>query len=197
MGRRALVTAAFGVLCLTSACGGAFFSNVPSPSPVTADTVRNAVDNSTMQNAHFRVSGTLGIQGNHFPLTGDGVLQRTPSTALSLNMTVETNTRAGNLTVQEVVIGGRTYARLNGGKWTSTPDTSTISPTAPTTYVGEEAIGGVMTWHASTAEKGSTYDIWVRETDGYIVYIQFTDPASALTMNFDIYNKSPVITAPV
>ncbi len=53
-----------------------------------------------------------------------------------------------------------------------------------------------MTWHASTAEKGSTYDIWVRETDGYIVFIQFTDPASALTMNFDTYNKSPVITAP-
>ena len=37
---------------------------------------------------------------------------------------------------------------------------------------------------------------WVRETDGYIVYIQFTDPASALTMNFDTYNKSAAITAP-
>jgi hypothetical protein len=196
MVRRALVTAAFGVLCLTSACGGAFFSNVPSPSPVTADTVRNAVDNSTMQNAHFRISGTLGIQGNHYPITGDGVLQRVPSTALSLNMIVETDTTAGNLTVHEVVIGGRTYTRVNNGNWSSAPETSTISPTAPTTYVGEEPIGGVMTWHASTAEKGSTYDIWVRETDGYIVYILFTDPASSLTMNFDIYNKSPVITAP-
>ncbi len=53
-----------------------------------------------------------------------------------------------------------------------------------------------MTWHASTAENGSTYDIWVRETDGYIVYIQFTDPNSALTMNFDTYNQSPLITVP-
>ena len=196
MVRRALVPVAFGVLCLTSACGGAFFANVPSPSPVTAATVRDALDNSTMQNAHFRITGTLGIQGNHYPITGDGVLQKSPSFALSLNMTVQTNTRAGNLVVQEIVIGGRVYARTGSGKWTSTPDSSTISPTAPTTYVGEESIGGTMTWHASTAEKGSTYDIWVRETDGYIVYIQFTDPASALTMNFDIYNKSPVITAP-
>jgi hypothetical protein len=196
MVRRALVPAAFGVLCLTSACGGAFFANVPSPSPVTAASVGTAVDNSTMQNAHFRITGTLGVQGNHFPITGDGVLQKSPSFALSLNMTVQTNTRAGNLVVQEIVIGGRVYTRTGSGKWTSTPDSSTISPIAPTTYVGEESIGGTMTWHATTAEKGSTYDIWVRETDGYIVYIQFTDPASALTMNFDIYNKSPVITAP-
>jgi hypothetical protein len=196
MVRRALVPAAFGVLCLTSACGGAFFANVPSPSPVTAATVRDAVDNSTMLNAHFRATGTLGIQGNHYPITGDGVLQKSPSTALSLNLTVQSNTRSGNLVVQEVVIGGRTYTRVSNGKWTSVPDTSTISPTAPTTYVGEESIGGTMTWHASTAEKGSTYDIWVRETDGYIVFIQFTDPASALTMSFDTYNTSPVITAP-
>jgi len=191
--RRALVTPALGLLAVTSACGGAIFGNVPSPSPFTAATVRAAVDNSTMENAHFRVTGTLGIQGNHFPLGGDGVLQKTPTPALSLNLTVQGNT---TITVQEVVIGGNTYSRTGNGKWKSVPDTSTISPTAPTTYVGEEVIAGTMTWHASTAEKGSTYDIWVRETDGYIVYIQFTDPASALTMNFDTCNKSPVITAP-
>ena len=193
MVQRALVTAALFVLGLTTACGGAIFGDVPSPSPVTAATVRAAVDNSTMENAHFRATGTLGRQGSHYPITGDGVLQKSPTTALSLNLTVQGNT---NITVHEVVIGGRTYTRTGSGKWTSVPDTSTISPTAPTTYVGEEAIAGTMTWHARTAENGLTYDIWVRETDGYIVYIQFTDPASALTMNFDTYNKSPVITAP-
>ena len=194
--RRAPVTAALGLLALTTACGGAIFGNVPSPSPVTAATVRAAVDNSDMLNAHFRATGTLGVQGNHYTITGDGVLEKSPTFALSLNLTVQTNTRAGNLTVQEIVIGGRTYTRTGNGKWTSVPDTSTISPTAPTTYVGEELIAGTMTWHASTAENGSTYDIWVRETDGYIVYIQFTDSKSALTMNFDTYNQSPLITVP-
>jgi len=196
MVRRALETAPLGLLALTAACGGAFFADVPSPSPVTASTVRAAVDNSDMKNAHFLATGTLGIQGNHYQITGDGVLEKSPTNALSLNLTVQTNTRAGNLTVQEVVIGGRTYTRTGNGKWTSVPDTSTISPTAPTTYVGEEVIGGTMTWHASTAENGSTYDIWVRETDGYIVYLQFTDPKSALTMHFDTYNQSPLITVP-
>src|ERR1700756_309668 len=106
MVRRALTTASFGLLALTTACSGGLFGDVPSPSPGTAASVRSALDNSGMKNAHFRVTGPLGIQGNHFPVTGDGVLEKSPTTALSLNLTVKTNTRAGNLTVQEVDIGG-------------------------------------------------------------------------------------------
>jgi hypothetical protein len=196
MVRRALVIAALGPLAVTTACSGGIFGSVPSPSPVTAASVRAAVDNSTMDNAHFRVTGTLGIQGNHFPVTGDGVLERNPTTALSLNLTVQTNTRAGNLTVQEVEIGGQIYTRTGNGKWTSAPETSTSSPTAPTTYVGEESIAGTMTWHAQAAQNGSTYDIWVRETDGYIVFLQYTTTASVFTMHFDKYNESPLITVP-
>src|SRR5256885_5462458 len=90
MVRRALATAPLGLLALTAACGGAFFADVPSPSPVTASTVRAAVDNSNMQNAHFLATGTLGIQGNHYQITGDGVLEKSPTNALSLNLTVQT-----------------------------------------------------------------------------------------------------------
>ncbi len=194
--RRALVTVALGLVAVTTACSGGIFGDVPSPSPVTAASVRAAVDNSSMDNAHFRVTGTLGIQGSHYPVTGDGVLEKNPTTALSLNLTVKTNTRAGNVTVQEVEIGGMIYTRTGNGQWTSAPETSTFSPTAPTTYVGEEDIGGTTSWHARSADKGSTYDIWVRETDGYIVYLSFTDSKSMLTMNFDTYNQSALITVP-
>jgi hypothetical protein len=190
------MTGALAVLALTTACGGAFFASVPSPSPVTAETVRAAVDNSNMQNAHFQVTGTLGIQGNHYPISGDGVLERSPTTALLLNLTVKTNTRAGNITVQEIDIGGTVYTRVGNAKWTSAPETSTSSPTAPTTYVGEENIAGTMTWHAQSAQNGTTYDIWVRETDGYIVFLQYTTTASVFTMHFDTYNESPLITVP-
>jgi len=196
MFRRTLVTAALGLLAVTTSCSGGIFGDVPSPSPVTAASVRAAVDNSSMDNAHFRVTGILGIQGSHYPVTGDGVLEKNPTTALSLNLTVKTNTRAGNVTVQEVEIGGMIYTRTGNGQWTSAPETSTFSPTAPTTYVGEEDIGGTTTWHARSADKGSTYDIWVRETDGYIVYLSFTDSKSMLTMNFDTYNQSALITVP-
>jgi hypothetical protein len=194
--RRALVTVALGLLALTTACSGGIFGSVPSPSPVTAASVRAAVDNSTMDNAHFRVTGTLGIQGNHFPVTGDGVLEKNPTTALSLNLAVKTNTRAGTITVQEVEIGGMIYTRTGNGQWTSAPETSTFSPTAPTTYVGEEDIAGTTTWHARSADKGTSYDIWVRETDGYIVYLSFIDTKSSLSMNFDTYNQSALITVP-
>jgi len=196
MVRRALTTASFGLLVLTTSCSGGLFGDVPSPSPVTAASVRSALDNSGMKNAHFRVTGTLGIQGNHFPVTGDGVLEKSPTTALSLNLTVKTNTRAGNLTVQEVDIGGTVYTRVGNGQWSSAPDTSTSSPVVPTTYVGEESIAGTVTWHAQAAQNGTTYDMWVRETDGYIVYLSYTDTKSALNMSFDTYNESPLITVP-
>ena len=147
-----------------------------------------------MMNAHFQVTGTVGVNGNHYPVTGDGVLQKSPSFALKLDITVQGNSGA-TIVLHEVFVGGKDYTRLGNGKWTSTPDTST-SPTAPTKYVGEETIGGTLTWHAQTVGSSNTYDIWVRETDGYIVYLQYTTASSALTMHFDTYNKSPLITAP-
>ena len=198
MVRRALVTAALGLLALPTACGGALFGSVPSPSPVTAASVSAAFNNSTMTNAHFQVTGTIGVQDTHYPVTGDGVLQKSPAFALKLDLTVQGNSGA-TLVVHEVFVGGRDYTRLGNGKWTSTPDTSSSLET-PTKYVGEETIGGTLTWHAQSADEatggGNTYDIWVRETDGYIVFLQYTSPSSVLTMKFDTYNTSPAITAP-
>ena len=148
-----------------------------------------------MMNAHFLVTGTIGVQGDHYPVTGDGVLQKSPTSALKMDLTVQGN-GGTTLSVHEVDVGGRTYTRVGNGKWTSTADTSTSSPTTPTKYVGEENIGGILTWHAQSAESGNTYDIWVRETDGYIVYLQYTTTTSTFTMHFDTYNKSPAVTAP-
>src|SRR5438552_17753653 len=101
MVRRALAAASFGLMALTTACNGGIFGEVPSPSPVTAASVRSAVNNSTMQNAHSRVTGTLGKQGNHFAVTGDGALEKPPAAALSLNLTVKTNSLAGNRSDQQ------------------------------------------------------------------------------------------------
>lgn len=149
-----------------------------------------------MLNAHFLVTGKVGIQGNHYPVTGEGVLEKSPASALKMDLTVQGNGGA-TLVLHEVDIGGTLYTRLGNGKWTSTPDNSTSSPITPTKYVGEETIGGTLTWHAqSTSVGGNTYDIWVRETDGYIVYLQYTTTTSSFTMHFDIYNESPLITVP-
>lgn len=195
---RALVTASCVLAIFISACGGVLFGSVPSPSPVTVDLVRKALDNSTMQNGHFNVTGTLtGPDLNHYHISGDGVLQKSPTTALEVNLTIPVNTQGGTGQLREIVIGGRVYTQLGSGKWTSTPETSDSSPTTPTKYVGEELIGSTMTWHASSSSAdGVTFDIFVRETDGYIVFMLWTDPKTAFSMNFDTYNKSAVITAP-
>lgn len=184
-----------GLVIAISGCGGVLFGNVPSPSPVTTESVRAAVDNSTMMNAHFQVTGKVLVQGTHYPVTGDGILQKSPATALKMDLTVQGDGGA-TLELHIVDVGGKAYTRAGNGKWTSTPDTSNSSPTEPTKYVGEEYIGGTMTWHAESIESDNTYDIWVRETDGYIVYLQYTDSSSTFTMHFDTYNTSPVITAP-
>ena len=195
MVRRCVVIAAFTVIATTSACGGALFGSVPSPTPVTADSVRSAVDNSTMKNAHFRVTGTFNVNAQHLSVSGDGVLQKSPASAIEMTLTVDGAPGGRTLVIQEISVGGRDYSRVGSGKWTSTPESAT-SPTVPDTYVGEETIAGTLTWHARSSASGKTYDIWVRESDGYIAYLQFTDPSSVLTMNFDSYNQSPAVTAP-
>ncbi|HET7467340.1 MAG TPA: hypothetical protein VFL29_11785 [Candidatus Dormibacteraeota bacterium] len=183
-------------MALTTACGGALFGNVPSPSPVTAESVRAAVDNSTMKNAHFRVTGKFIVQGQSLSVTGDGVLQKSPASAIEMTLTVQPTGGGRTLVVQEISVAGRDYSRVNSGKWTSAPESTNSSPTTPDTYVGEETIAGTVTWHARSTNSGKTYDIWVRESDGYIAYLQFTDASSVLTMTFDTYNQSPPITAP-
>lgn len=194
---RSLLTASCVLAVLISACGGVLFGEVPSPSPVTADSVAKAVDNSTMRNGHFRVTGTITApDSNHYPVTGDGVLQRSPTTAVEMNLTVPINNRGGTAQLAEIVIGGKVYTRVGSGKWSSAPEKSTFSPTTPTKYVGEELIGATMTWHASSSENGVNFDIFVRETDGYIVFMLWTDSSSSFSMNFDTYNTSTVVAAP-
>ena len=61
----------------------------PTPTPVTADTVRAAFDSSTMKNAHFRLHGTFIVKRNYFPLTGDGVLQLAPREAVAMTFRIQ------------------------------------------------------------------------------------------------------------
>jgi hypothetical protein len=193
--RRTLATAGAVVALATAACGSAVAgSSGPANTPVTTDSVRAAVDHSTMKSAHFKVHGTMIVKRNYLPVTGDGVIQITPREAFRMNLSVQTYTSAGVLKFQAVTIGGRDYTRLGTGAWTSKP--SKNSPTKFTSYMGEEILAGTSVWHARAATAGSTFDIWVRESDGYVVQLLFSSTTGDFTMAFDSYNKSPVITKP-
>jgi hypothetical protein len=184
------------VMTLTAAACGSDVPGTagPTPTPVTADTVRAAFDSSTMKNAHFKLHGTLIIKRNYFPVTGDGVLQLLPREALSMTFRVQTYSSLGVLKAQEVTIGGRMYTRFGSGAWTSKPTTS--SPTAIATYVGEEIMSAIAVWHVRSTSTADTTDMWIRESDGYIVQLVDASKSGTLTMEFDTYNKSRAIAKP-
>jgi hypothetical protein len=197
--RRILAIAGFVGAFAITACGmpaaGANNSPVVSPAgPVTADSVRAAFDNSTMQNGHFRLHGTIIKNRTYFPVTGDGVYQLRPREALLMNLSVQTFSSLGVLRMQEIAIGTRIYVRIGTGKWASKRESA--SATLITTYIGEEIIGTTAVWHAQSLAGRSVYDIWIREDDGYPVQLSYKSTSGNLTMNFNTYNKSAVINVP-
>lgn len=179
----------------TISCGSpvAVASN-PTPGPVTADSIRTAFSNSTMDNAHFHLRGTLVKNRTYYPYTGDGVYQLRPVEAFLMNLNLQTYSGHGATRIQDVIINGRLYTRTGSGKWTSTP--TIISPIAVTSYVGEEIIDGKTVWHARSEAGRSIYDLWIRESDSYIIQIKYGGISSSFTMIFDSYNTSREITTP-
>ena len=193
--RRALAITGAVVALASTSCGSpvAVASN-PTPGPVTADSVRTAFSNSTMDNAHFKLHGTLIKNRTYYPVTGDGVLQLRPVEALVKNVYLQEYNGRPPTRIQEVTIDGRLYSRVGAGKWTSKP--TTVSPIALTTYVGEEIMDGAAVWHARSQASRTTYDLWIRETDAYIVQIKYAGVSGTFTMNFDSYNKSREVGTP-
>jgi hypothetical protein len=193
--RRSLAIAGAVAALASTSCGSPVASaSNPTPGPVTADTIRAALDNSTMDNGHFKLHGQIIHRPTYYPVTGDGVFELRPREALQMNLNIQTFSSPGVVKVREVNIGGTSYTRVGTGHWTSKP-TST-SPINITTYVGEEIMSGVGVWHSRTAAGHNQYDVWVRESDGYIVQIKYADTSGTFTMNFDSYNKSGEIPAP-
>lgn len=192
--RMLAIVGAVVALAITSCGTPAGVAAGPTPGPVTADSIRAAVNNSMMNSAHFRLHGTLIKNRTYYPFTGGGVLQLRPVEALDMTVNLQTFTGKGSTSIRELTIDGRIYTRVGTGKWASA--VTGVSPIAMTSYVGEEIIDGKAVWHARTEAPRTTYDVWVRESDGFIVQIKYAGISGTFTMNFDIYNKSREIVAP-
>jgi hypothetical protein len=186
------------VLVLALAISGCDLLGPSSQPPaVTVDTISAAMDKSDMKSAHFTVVGNVAKDGARYPVQGDGVLQRFPTSALATNLTLLTYSAAGDIQLQQIQIGGKIYSKLGAGAWTSKPETSTISPLNPTGYAGEDTRAGQAVWHVRSSDATSSYDMWVRESDAYIVLISYLDSAgNSFNFIMNSYNKSPVVTAP-
>jgi hypothetical protein len=194
MFRRALAILAFSLALATTGCGHADSSGASS---MTGAKVDAAVNSSGMKSAHFTADGFIASGAAKYAFTGDGDMQATPVSAMRLNLDLQTYTYLGAVTFHIIDIGRRTYTQIGAGAWTSSPDTTTFPPGTPTDYIGEETRAGVKVWHTETVSDGHVADEWVRESDGYIVYMTFTDAGgNTFDLLFVSYNDSPVIAAP-
>ena len=195
--RRTLAIAGTAVVLATAACGSPVAgAPVASPAgPVTADSIRAAFTSSTMDSGHFRLHGTLIKNRVYFPTTGNGVLQLRPTEALLVNLSIQTFGTPPLLKTTEITIGGKLYSRIGAGHWSSKAASGNSIVTI-TTYVAEEIISSVGVWHVRSVDGKSTYDIWIRESDGYLVQLKFAGASGGFTMEFFSYNKNPIIVAP-
>jgi outer membrane lipoprotein-sorting protein len=192
--RRVTVVVTIFVASMATACGGGAGS---PPGPPTAKSVAAALKSSSMRNGHFNMRATLANGANRYNATGTGTIQIKPKYGLKANLQVETGTILGTLGLNEIVVDGQQYTQIGTGAWTSQPDKSGSSITNPSRYVGEDIVNGTRAWHVQTQDAGATTDAWVRESDGYLVKMQYagTD-GSAWTLDFDSYNSGGPIVAP-
>lgn len=177
---------------LAAGCQGPFGLGGP-PSP---QDIANKPGQSSMQDGHFKVTAVIVNGATHTNGLGDGVLVLKGKTGIKLNVQISAGLL--NVGVDLIAVGGKEYERIGNGGWSVTPDSATpgnASHGAPT-YVGESQIGSDKAWHIRSKQSGTTYDEWVRETDGYLVKYAWQSETGSFTMDFDQFNIGTDITAP-
>jgi hypothetical protein len=149
-----------------------------------------------MQDGHFKVTAVIVNGATHTNGSGDGVLALKGQVGLKLNVQVSAGLL--NVGIDLIAVGGKQYERIGSGAWTVTTDSSTpgnASHGAPS-YVGESQIGNDKAWHIRSTQSGTTYDEWVRESDGYLLKYAWQSDTASFTMDFDQFNIGAGIAAP-
>lgn len=181
------------LLALVAAgCQGPFgLGGPPSPQDIV-----NKPAHSSMQDGHFKVTAVIFNGATHTNGSGDGVLALKPKAGLKLN--IQVNSGLLNVGVDLVAVGGKEYERVGNGAWSVTTDTANPGNASHGTpsYVGESQIGSDKAWHVRSKESGTTYDEWVRESDGYLLKYAWQSDTGSFTMDFDQFNIGADITAP-
>jgi len=182
-----------GLLLAATACSTS--STAISGGPPTAPSVANAIQHSSMKNAHFTVHGSLASGASRLAATGDGTIQIKPTFALHINFQIQTT--LGTTGLEVIVVDNTEYSRTGTGGWTSQPDLSAASLTTPDKYIGVDTLSGSKAWHVQWQGQPGTYDDWVRESDGYLMKVTYAAAAgSTYTFTFDSYNTGTIIVAP-
>ena len=154
---------------------------------------------SDMKDGHFTVKAHLTSGALTVDLTGDGTMVLKPKYAISLNL----QGSVGQIPIglQEVVVDGQNYSRLGSQKWTESPSQSepgNVGSSAKNPkLIGEDNLSQGKSWHIQgTDSTGQAFDVWVRESDGYLVKYSGSLSTGSISLDFDKYNTGSTVTAP-
>jgi hypothetical protein len=177
------------VALVLAGCQGPF--GPPSPQDIA-----DKPSQSSMQDGHFKVEAVILSGATHTNGTGDGVLVLKGKKGLKLNVQVSAGLL--NVGVDLIAVGGKEYERIGNGAWTVSSDSATpaTSSHGAPSYLGESQIGPDKAWHIHSKQSGTTYEEWVRESDGYLLKYALQSDTGSFTMNFDEFNIGADITAP-
>jgi len=152
-----------------------------------------------MKDGHFTVKAHLASGAITVDLTGDGTMVLKPKYAVSFNL----QGSVGQLPIglQEIVVDGQSYSRLGTQKWTDSPSQSepgNVSSSAKSPkLISEDSLSQGKSWHIqATDSSDQAFDVWVRESDGYLVKYSGSLSTGSITLEFDKYNTGSAVSAP-
>jgi Domain of unknown function (DUF4352) len=189
IGSRLLIVA----LLLLIAAGCAAPWTPPTPADILAKP-----SHSSMKDGHFKLSGHLTSGAYATDLTGDGVMILQPNYASSMHL--QGSIGALPFALQTIDINGKSYSRVGSDKWTEAnaqSEPGNPNGASGAKLIGEDGLPVGKSWHVrATGPSGQQFDVWVRESDGYLVKYSGGTDSGSITLEFDRYNIAPTVAAP-
>lgn len=185
------------VAALAAGCG------VPTPlAPASAKEVLTKPQQSSLKEAHFKVTGKIADNNATIDIVGDGAFVYKPKLAGRFQFT--TTVSGQTATIKEISVNGMNYGLTPASpKWVASPSTTGIDPNAfagksDQKYIGEENLPQGKAWHVTAKDDGgNAFDAYIRESDGYpIKYVETQGGGQNITLTFDQYNTGEMIAAP-
>ncbi len=189
-----ILTAMLGLsVLLTVGAGCAAPWTPPTPSEILAKP-----SHSGMKDGHFKISGHLTSGAYTADVTGDGTMILQPTYALS--MRVQGSIGQLPFAVQEIDVNGKSYSRVGSAKWTESEaknEPGNPSGATDARVVGEESLAAGKSWHIrATSSSGQPFDVWVRESDGYLAKYAGATDSGSISIEFDRYNTGATVSPP-
>jgi hypothetical protein len=157
---------------------------------------------SSLKDAHFKVTGKIADNNATIDIVGDGALVYKPKLAGRFQFT--TTVSGQTATIKEISVNGMNYGLTPASpKWVASASSTGIDPNAfagksEQKYIGQENLPQGKAWHVTAKDDGgNAFDAYIRESDGYpIKYVETQGGGQNITLTFDQYNTGETIAAP-